>query len=153
MVTIMQVHALMSRIGRPVYAIAGHQSVGEAVQLMTAKKVSALVVTESDKPIGMFAGRDVYRLYVRDRIGEILNIPVKDAMTHKLIAASPQDDIDALVALMIKSDIKHLPVMEDDGLIGMLTLNDLIEYQIENLAAEIRHLREYIADLHDAGQD
>ena len=149
----MQVHSLISRIVRPVYAIDGKQTVDEAVQLMTAKRASALVVTDSEKPIGMFAERDVYRLYVKERTGKILNIPLKDAMTHKLIAASPQDDIDAMVALMIKSDIKHLPVMEDDRLVGMLTLNDLIEFQIENLAAEIRHLREYIDDLHDAGQD
>lgn len=149
----MQVHALMSRIVRPVYVIDSHQTVDDAVHLMAAKKVSALVVTESDKPIGMFAERDVYRLYVKKRTGEIFNILVKDAMTHKLIVARPEDDIDTLVALMIKSDIKHIPVMGEDGLSGMLTLNDLIEYQIGSLAAEIRHLRDYIADLHDAGQD
>jgi CBS domain-containing protein len=149
----MQVHTLMSRVVRPVYTIAGHQTVDGAVQLMTAKKASALVVTESDKPIGMFAERDVYRLYVKERTGKILKIPLKNAMTRRLIAASPQDNIDAMVALMIKSDIKHLPVMEGDRLMGMLTLNDLIEFQIENLAAEIRHLRDYIADLHDAGHD
>jgi CBS domain-containing protein len=153
MVTVMQVHTLMSRVGRPLYVIAGHQTVDEAVQLMTAKNASALVVTEADTPIGMFAERDVYRLYVQERTGKILNIPVKDAMTHNLIVARPEDDIDAMVALMVKSDIQHLPVMEDDRLLGMLMLNDLIEFQIENLAAEIRHLREYIADLHDAGQD
>jgi predicted transcriptional regulator len=153
MVTRMQVNAIISRIARPVCTIAGHQSVEEAVNLMTAKKVSALVVTESDNPIGMFAERDVFRMYVKDRPVDIRSIPVKDAMTPNLIAAKPEDDIDAMVALMIKSDIKHVPVMGKDGLMGMLTLNDLIEHQIENLAAEIRHLREYIADLHDAGQD
>ena len=149
----MQVQALISIISRPVVTIESHQTVDDAANRMAAKKVSALVVTESDKPIGMFAERDVYRLYVKERTREIMNIPVKDAMTHKLIAARPQDDIDAMVALMVKSDIKHLPVMGEDGLIGMLTLNDLIEFQIENLADEIRHLRDYIEDLHDAGQD
>ena len=149
----MQVQAFLSHKVRPVYTIAGHLTIDDAVQLMNAKKVSALVVTESDNPIGMFAERDVYRLYVRERTGGIFNIPVKEAMTHRLIVARPEDNIDALVALMIKSDIKHIPVMGEDGLIGMLTLNDLIEFQIESLADEIRYLREYIADLHEAGQD
>ena len=149
----MQVQALLSRKVRPVYTIDGHQTIDDAVQLMTAEKVSALVVTETGNPIGMFAERDVYRLYVKERTGGIFNIPVKDAMTHRLIVARPEDDIDALVALMIKSDIKHIPGRGEEGLIGMLTLNDLIEFQIESLADEIRYLREYIADLHDAGRD
>ena len=149
----MQVQALLSRKVRPVYSIDSHQTVDEAAKLMAAKKVSALVVTDSENPIGMFAERDVFRLYVKERTGEIRNKQVRDAMTHRLIVARPQDDTDALVALMIKSDIKHIPVMGEDGLIGMLTLNDLIEFQIASLADEIRHLREYIADLHDAEQD
>ena len=149
----MQVQALLPGKVRPVYTIDGHQTVDEAANLMAGEKVSALIVTESENPIGMFAERDVFRLLVKEATGEIRNIPVKDAMTHKLIVARPEDDIDALVAQMIKSDIKHIPVIGEDGLMGMLTLNDLIEFQIENLASEIRHLREYIADLHDAGQD
>lgn len=149
----MQVHALLSRKSRPLFVIASHQSVDDAVDLMVAHKVSALVVTESDDPIGMFAERDVFRLYAKDRAGKLRNIPVKDAMTHKLIAAKPEDNIDAVMALMIKADIKHIPVMQNNDIIGMLTFNDLIEYQIERLTSEIQHLREYIADLHDAGQD
>ena len=149
----MQVQALLPGKIRPVYTIDGHQTVDVAANLMAGEKVSALIVTESDNPIGMFAERDVFRLLVKEATGEIRNILVKDAMTQKLIVARPEDDIDALVAQMIKSDIKHIPVIGEDGLMGMLTLNDLIEFQIEILADEIRHLREYIADLHDAGQD
>jgi signal-transduction protein with cAMP-binding, CBS, and nucleotidyltransferase domain len=57
------------------------------------------------------------------------------------------------MAMMIKSDIKHLPVIEEKKILGMLTLNDLIEQQIGSLTDEIRHLKNYIDDLHDAGRD
>ena len=148
----MHLHSLMSAKARPVHYIACHQTVNDAVNLMAAQKVSALVVTESEHPVGIFAERDVFRCYVKQRSIGISHIPVKDAMSHKLIVARSEDDISAVMALMIKTDIKHLPVMEKNHIVGMLTLNDLIEYQIENLTAELQHLREYIADLHDVGR-
>ena len=149
----MHLYELMSDKVRPVHCIACHQTVDDAVTLMAAEKVSALVVTESGHPIGIFAERDVFRSYVKQRAVGISQIPLKDAMSHKLIAANPEDDISAVTALIIKTDIKHLPVMEKDKIIGMLTLNDLIEFQIENLTTELQHLQEYIADLHEAGRD
>ena len=149
----MYVRALISDKVRPVHCIACHQTVDDAVNLMAAEKVSALVVTESGNPIGIFAERDVFKSYVKQSATGISQIPVKDAMSHKLIAAKPEDDIRTVIALMIQTDIKHLPVMEQDKIIGMLTLNDLIEYQIENLTTELQHLQEYIADLHEAGHD
>jgi CBS domain-containing protein len=149
----MHVHALMSQKARPVHSIACHRTVDDAVRLMAAQKVSALVVTESEHPIGIFAEMDVFRCYVIQGSSVISHIPLKDAMAYKLIVAKPEDEISAVMALMMKADIRHLPVMEKDEIIGILALNDLIEHQIESLTAEIRHLREYIADLHDAGQD
>jgi len=56
------------------------------------------------------------------------------------------------MARMIKADITHLPVMQEKRIVGMLTLKDLTEHQIEMLADEIDQLKDYIADLHDAGQ-
>ena len=143
----------MANRSRPVHTICSNRSVDDAVHLMAGKKASALIVMQNERPVGIFAERDVFRYYASEGNVEISTIPVQNAMTHKLIFAKPEDDIDAVMALMIKTDIKHMPVMEKDDIIGMLMLNDLIEHQIESLAAEIRHLREYIADLHDAGQD
>jgi len=149
----MKVKQLLSPKTRPVYRIASDQSVDHAITQMAACKASALIVTDSSHPVGIFSERDVFRCYVKDKNARFSEIPVKDVMTHKLIAAGPEDDISAVMALMVKADIKHIPVIKDDEIVGMLTLNDLIENQIETLTAELQHLREYIADLHDAGQD
>jgi signal-transduction protein with cAMP-binding, CBS, and nucleotidyltransferase domain len=54
---------------------------------------------------------------------------------------------------MIQADVKHIPVIKDDQIIGLLTLADLIQHQINMLTDELHHLREYIEDLHHAGQD
>lgn len=149
----MHVHALMSEKARPVHFISCHQTVEDAVILMAAKKVSALVVKESEQPIGIFAERDVFRCYAEQGSMRISHILLKDAIAAKLIVAKPEDNINAVTARMIKAEIRHLPVMEKDEIVGMLSLGDLLEYLIGNLTDELQHLKEYIADLHDAGQD
>jgi CBS domain-containing protein len=79
-------------------------------------------------------------------------IALEDAMTRNLVVAEPRDTITEVIARMIKANITHLPVVEEKRIVGMLSLVDLMEYQIEALGEENLQLKEYIADLHDAGQ-
>jgi predicted transcriptional regulator len=76
-----------------------------------------------------------------------------DAMTATLITAKPDDEIDTAMNVMLKAGIGHLPVIENKKIIGMLTARDLVEYRLTSLDDEMHHLKEYIADLHDAGLD
>jgi len=149
----MKVHALLRKKSRPVHTIAGNQSIDDAVDLMARQKASALIVTENDQPVGIFAERDVFRLYLRDKRAALSETEVKNAMTRKMIVADSEEELSQVLALMVKADIKHLPVIEEKKVIGMLTLNDLIEHQIESLTDEIHQLKEYIEDLHEAGRD
>jgi CBS domain-containing protein len=149
----MEVLAILKKNARPVYTVSTNQTVEDAINAMTAKKVSALIVTQEDQPVGIFTERDVFRSYQRDKTAAPFEIKLESAMTNKLIVADPNEDISILAALMMKSDIKHLPVMENKKIIGMLSINDLIEHQIDSLNDEIHQLKEYINDLHEAGQD
>jgi len=149
----MKIRDLLREKARPAYTIAGNQSVEEAVNFMSGKKVSAVIVTEHDQPVGIFAERDVFRCYLRDKTASLSEISLQNAMTNKLISADPEDEVSHVIAMMIKSDIKHLPVFEEKKILGMLTLNDLIEQQMGSLTDEIHHLKDYIDALHDAGRD
>lgn len=149
----MNINVLLKEKSRPVHTIAGNRSIGDAVSLMTGKQASALIVMENDQPIGIFAERDVFKLYLRDKHASLSETELGYAMTRKLIVADPEDEPGRMLALMMKADIKHLPVIEEKKVIGMLTLNDLIEHQIESLTDEIHQLRAYIEDLHEAGRD
>ena len=149
----MKVRALLPEKARPALMIASDQSIDAAVNLMNAKKVGALIVTENNQPVGIFAERDVFRFYLRDKAAALSKIELQNAMTNKLIMADPEDDVGHVIAMMMKSDIKHLPVIEEKKILGMLTLNDLVEQQIGSLTDEIHHLKDYIDDLHDAGRD
>ena len=149
----MEVLAKLKKFFRPVYTVTSDQTVDDAVNLMTAKNVNALIVTEEAQPVGIFTERDVFRSYQRNKKVTFSEIKLKSAMTNKLIVADPSERISAVATRMIKSDIRHLPIVEKKKIIGILTLNDLIEYQIDSLTDEIHHLNDYIDDLHDAGRE
>jgi CBS domain-containing protein len=153
MASSMKVHELLSQKVRPVYTISSDQTVDDAINLMTAEKTGALIVTEADHPVGIFAERDVFRAHIKDKSAAFSEIRLKDAMTNKLFVAKAEDEVSSVMSMMIQAEIKHMPVMEENKIVGMLTLHDLIEHQIDMLTEELQHLREYIEDLHHAGQD
>jgi IMP dehydrogenase len=149
----MKVRVLLREKARPVITIAGDQPIRDAVDLMGAKKASALIVTEDNRPLGIFAERDVFRLFLKDRHASLSDIKLKDALTDQLIVADPEDESRHVMDIMIKAGIRHLPVMKQNKIIGMLTLEELIAHQNEALTDEIHHLKDYIEDLHEAGRD
>ena len=149
----MEVLALLKDKARTVLKIASNQTVDDAICLMAGGKVSALLVTENDQPAGIFSERDVFRTYLRNKATAFSEIILENVMPRDLMVAESQDTVIAVMGRMIKADITHLPVMEKKRIIGMLTLKDLMQHQIDVLTDEIHQLKDYIADLHEAGQD
>ena len=148
----MEVLALLTDNARTVLTIASNQTVDDAICLMASGRVSALLITENDQPAGIFSERDVFRTYLRNKATAFSEIILENAMTRDLMVAEPQDAVITVMGRMVEADITHLPVMEEKRIVGMLTLKDLMEHQIEVLADEIYQLKDYIIDLHDAGQ-
>ena len=149
----MDVLAILKQKSRPVYTVTINKSVDDAINLMAAEKVSALIVTDKEQPVGIFSERDVFRNYLPDTKNAFSDIEIKSALTGRLISAESTDDISDLITVMIKSDLEHLAVIEDNNILGLLALKDLVEFQIESLTDEIHQLKDYIDDLHEAGQD
>ena len=149
----MEVLALLKDKARRVHTIASNQTVEDAICLMASGKVSTLLVMENDQPAGIFSERDVLHTYLRNKSTAFSEIILENAMTRNLMVAEPKDAITAVMARMIKADITHLPLIEEKKIVGMLTLKDLMQHQIDSLTDEIHQLKDYIADLHEAGQD
>ena len=149
----MEVLALLKNKARRVPTIASSQTVEDAICLMAGHKVRALLVTENDQPSGIFSKEDLFRSLLEKKSAAFSEIKLKNAMTRNLLIAKPQDPITTVLDKMIAADINYLPVIEDKNIIGMLTLKDMMKHQINALIDEIHQLKEYIADLHEAGQD
>jgi IMP dehydrogenase len=152
-VSFMKVRDLLYKKNRPVQTIASHCSIDEAIDLMTAEHATALIVTMNGEPIGIFTERDVFRCCVRNRTTALSSINVQSAMTATLITANSEDNVGNAINVMMKAGVKHLPVVEEKQVLGMLKLDDLVEVQLESLAGEILQLQDYIDDLHEAGLD
>jgi len=149
----MKVQDLLTEKNQAVLTIAGNRSVDDAVNLMAITKAGALIVTQYERPVGIFTERDIFRFYLADKTTPLSQTAVQDAIIARRMTAKPEDEISAVLAVMTTDDIRHMPVVEDNNIIGILTLNDLIAHQIESLTAEIQQLRDYIEDLHEAGRD
>ena len=149
----MLIRELLEQKGQAVQTIDGDRSVEAAIDQLTRNRVGALVVIEDAQPVGIFAERDVLRCHLKDRTQTFSEIKVRDAMTNKLIVAEPAENIETAMATMIQADIRHLPVIENKDIVGMLTMSDLVRQQIGALRAELHYLQDYITDLHDAARD
>ena len=149
----MEVLALLKDNARRVYTIASSQTVEDAIYLMAGRKVSALLVTENDQPAGIFSEEDLFKSLLEKKSAAFSEIKLETAMTRNLLLAKPEDPIGAVLSKMVVADINYLPVIEEKKIIGILTLKNMMKHQIDALIDEIHQLKDYIADLHEAGQD
>ena len=149
----MKIGELLERKSRQVYTIPDSKKVSDAISEMALRKTSALVVLKDQKPAGIFTERDVFRCYMAQKGGVLTDMDVSDAMSHRIISAEPEDDLETALEKMIPADIRHLPVISKNRIMGMLLLNDLFQAQREYLKSEISFLHDYIHRLQDAGHD
>lgn len=149
----MQVKNLLEKETRPFYTIAAAESVTAALKIMAGYSVSALLVLEEDRTAGIFTERDLLRCHVLFPEKSVTDITVTSVMTRHLIVAEPEDEIQDAMRMMIKAGIRHLPVIEDTAIKGILGLEDLVKHHVGALTQELHYLQDYVTDLQDAAQD
>ena len=141
----MKVKNLLDSKGKDVVSIDVSSSVEEAIRQMNSRKISAILVTEGEKTVGLFTERDVVRCYMATNGKSFKEVIMKDAMTANLIVADQNDDVCEIMSVMIEKNIRHLPVVEKDRVIGMLSIRDIVQTQVHKLTSEIHYLKDYIS--------
>ena len=140
----MKVRALLDTKGKDIVSIDADSSVEDAIRSMHARKISAIMVTEPGKTVGIFTERDVVRSYIAAAGKTFRDIKVRDHMVGNLIVAVPDDELDDISSIMVEKNIRHLPVFENNKVIGMLSIRDIIQTQVKKLTSEIHYLKDYI---------
>ncbi len=149
----MKVKEILEDCKSSFHTIDPEQTVGRALQLLSDFSVSALVVMTDDASQGIFTERDLVRGHLLFPGKDINKILIKDVMTSKLIVAEPEDTIEDAMGMMIKARIRHLPVVSNGQVMGMLSLTDLVKKHVTVLTRELHYLKDYISDLQDAAHD
>ncbi|MBV7561331.1 MULTISPECIES: CBS domain-containing protein [unclassified Pseudomonas] len=126
-----------------VYSVTPDSSVFAAVKLMAEKGIGALVVLEGERLAGIVSERDyVRKVAVQER--SPANLKVSEIMTAKVITVSPSEDARHCMELMTNGRLRHLPVVEDGRLVGLLSIGDLVKDIISQQENLIQHLEQYI---------
>lgn len=138
-----RVRDILRRKGEDVYTVGPLATVIDAVNTMNDHHIGSVLVCEAGFPVGIFSERDVLvRVVAAHR--DPRQTLVRDVMTTRLYTASPDDKLLEVMQLMTERRCRHVPVMEDDVLVGLVSIGDLTKATQYNLHHEVRELSNYI---------
>ena len=139
-----KITTLLDKKGHEVYSIQAGQSVYEAISEMDSKNVGALIVKEGDKVAGILSERDYTRnVILKGRSSK--ETPVETIMTRDLLFVTPEHTIHQAMALMTERRCRHLPVFQDEQLVGMVSIGDLVKAIIADQELQIHILEDYVS--------
>jgi len=125
------------------FSVEASQTVLDALKVMVEAHIGAILVTENGKIIGIYTERDyLYKGEIEGRSAK--DTKVKDVMITKMITVTNETTVEQCMGLMKQYRIRHLPVVEQDQLVGLVSMRDVMMAAIENKESEIRGLENYI---------
>ncbi len=141
----MTVKAILSRKGRDVVTIAPTANLSDAVKLLADKRIGAVVVTGADGRVaGILSERDIVRALGERGAGALAD-NVAAVMTRKVTTCNEADTISVIMERMTTGKFRHLPVVEQGRLAGVISIGDVVKSRVEEIERESDALREYIA--------
>ncbi len=141
----MLVSQILKDKGDLVFTASPQETVGAAAALLHTRRVGAMVVVDANEAIvGILSERDIVRVIAKEGAGA-LNKPIAACMSAEVIFAQPEESIDLLLERMTDRRIRHLPVVRDGRLAGIISIGDLVKYKINEAQAEADGLKAYIA--------
>jgi CBS domain-containing protein len=140
MITVRQI---LEEKGHQVWTIGPDETVYKALMIMADKDIGALVVVENDQVVGIVSERDYARKVVL-KGKTSLDTPVRDIMTPRVYFVNPDCSAEECMALMTEKRVRHLPVMENNKLVGVISIGDVVKSIISSQKVTIEHLQNYI---------
>ena len=140
----MKVSDILQIKGANIYAVTGQVTVYDAIKVMGEKNIGALIVMEGTELKGILSERDYARKIVLKGKSSRETL-VKEIMTEQVITVTPGDTIEKCMELMSEKHIRHLPIVENNNVSGMISIGDVVNAIIQSQKETIAHLQHYIS--------
>jgi CBS domain-containing protein len=138
------ISAILNQKGPEIFSVSPDTSVYDAIVMLDEKNIGAVLVMDGDKLVGMFSERDYTRKVVL-RGKRSRETQVAEIMSTNLSVTHPQEGVETCLRLMTDKRFRHLPVLEGEKVIGIISIGDLVKWVISCQSATIAHLENYIS--------
>ena len=140
----MQLKEILNKKNDQPVTVLATATVADAIHAMSEHKVGSVIVPNADgSPAGIFTERDVLNLCAEGRV-DFAKMSIRPCMTCDMTTGKPEDGVSEVLAIMTAKRFRHLPVVEDGKMVGMVSIGDLVKAKLEETAQEAKSLRDYI---------
>ena len=139
----MTIAAILQTKSDAIWSLAPDDTLAQAVTLLAERRIGAAPVVEDGRVVGIFSERDVIRCLAADGAAA-LDTRVRDAMAAPVRSVGRDEAVIGALSLMTQQRIRHLPVLDDDALVGFVSIGDLVKYRIDRIESDAAAMREYI---------
>lgn len=139
----MTLREILRNKGHKILCIGPGETLEDVVESLNRNNCGSLVVSENEQMIGIITERDVLRALARG-CGTIRETKVSECMTRDVVIGRPDDSLADAMGLMTQRRVRHLPIMEDKKMIGLVSIGDVVKAELDSLSLENHYLKTYI---------
>jgi len=139
----MTVRSILNTKGHQIMSVEPDAKLAAAVKLLAEKKIGAVLVMNQSRLEGILSERDIVRV-LGERGADVLDEPVSEVMTRKVVTCKETDTVAELMEMMTKGKFRHLPVLENNKVVGLISIGDIVKRRVQEYESEQEALRDYI---------
>jgi CBS domain-containing protein len=141
--TTMTVRAILDTKGHQITSVEPDAKLAAAIKMLGERKIGAVLVMGQGRIEGILSERDIVRV-LGERGASVLDEPVSAVMTRKVVSCKQSDTVSAIMEMMTLKKFRHLPVVEDGRVVGLISIGDIVKWRVREYEAEQEALRDYI---------
>ena len=139
----MTVRAILDTKGHQISSIEPESKLSAAIKMLGERKIGAVLVMSKGRIEGILSERDIVRV-LGERGASVLDAPVSEVMTRKVVSCRESDTVAAIMEMMTNGKFRHLPVVEGERVVGLISIGDIVKWREQEYEKEQEALREYI---------